>query len=146
MLDWDLATLYEVPTKVFNQAVQRNLDRFPEDFMFRLTEHGLKENRSQIVTGSQRHRDPKNPPYAFTEHGIAMLSAILRSERAVQVSISIIRAFVKLRELLASTKDLAIRVEQLEVHQKDHRSIIAILAAEIDELKSLPEPKTKSIM
>jgi hypothetical protein len=90
--------------------------------------------------------DPKNPPYAFTEHGIAMLSAILRSERAVQVSISIIRAFVKLRELLASTKDLAIRVEQLEVHQKDHRSIIAILAAEIDELKSLPEPKTKSIM
>jgi hypothetical protein len=73
MLDWDLATLYEVPTKVFNQAVQRNLDRFPEDFMFRLTEQELRENRSQLVTGSQRHRAPRNPPWAFTEHGVAML-------------------------------------------------------------------------
>jgi hypothetical protein len=146
MLDWDLATLYEVPTKVFNQAVQRNLDRFPEDFMFRLTEQELRENRSQLVTGSQRHRAPRNPPWAFTEHGVAMLSAVLRSDRAVQVSISIVRAFVKLRELLASNKEIATRVEKLEAHQKEHRSIIAILAAEIDELKSLPDPKTKRIM
>jgi hypothetical protein len=74
------------------------------------------------------------------------LSAVLRSDRAVQVSISIVRAFVKLRELLASNKEIATRVEKLEAHQKEHRSIIAILAAEIDELKSLPDPKTKRIM
>jgi ORF6N domain len=146
MLDRDLATLYDVPTKAFNQAVRRNLDRFPEDFMFRLTEQELRENRSQLVTGSQIHRSLRNPPYAFTEHGIAMLSAVLRSDRAVQVSISIIRAFVRLRELLANNKDLAARVEKLESHQKEHRSIIAILAAEIDELKSLPEPKSKRVM
>ena len=146
MLDWDLAALYEVSTKVFNQAVQRNLPRFPADFMFRLSEQELKDNRSQLVTGSQRHRDPRSLPYAFTEHGVAMLSAVLRSERAVQLSISIIRAFVKLRELLANNKELAARVEKLEAHQKDHRSIIAILVAEIDELKSLPDPKTKHIM
>jgi hypothetical protein len=146
MLDWDLAALYQVSTKVFNQAVQRNLERFPEDFMFRLTDHEVRKDRSQIVTGSQRHRDSRALPYAFTEHGVAMLSAVLRSERAVQMSILIVRAFVKVRELLAHNKDLAVRVEKLETHQKEHRSIIAILAAEIDDLKSLPEPKNKRIM
>lgn len=142
MLDRDLAMLYEVRTKAFNQAVLRNRDRFPEDFMFRLTEQELRENRSQLVTGSQIHRSQRNPPYAFTEH----CDAVLRSDRAVQVSISIIRAFVKLRELLATNKDLAARVEKLEAHQKEHRSIIAILAAEIDDLKTLPDPKSKRIM
>jgi hypothetical protein len=146
MLDSDLAALYQVPTKALNQAVQRNLERFPQDFMFRLTDQEVTSNRSQIVTGSRRHRDSRALPYAFTEHGVAMLSAVLRSERAVQMSILVVRAFVRIRELLAHNRDLAARVEKLESHQKEHRSIIAILAEEIDELKRLPDPKSKRIM
>src|SRR5882724_2659338 len=89
MLDADLAELYQVSTKAFNQAVKRNLDRFPEDFMFRLTTVEL--NRSQFVTGSRKHRDPRHLPYAFTEHGVAMLSSILNSAAAVQMNIVIMR-------------------------------------------------------
>jgi hypothetical protein len=104
MLDTDLAHLYEVTTKALNQAVRRNRDRFPGDFMFQLTREETEQlNRSQIVTGSQKHRDPRFPPYAFTEQGVAMLSSILRSKRAVMVNISIMRAFVKLRVMLAPT-------------------------------------------
>jgi hypothetical protein len=102
VLDADLAKLYGVTTKALNQAVRRNRDRFPADFMFQLS---LKEaaalNRSQIVTGSQKHRDPRYRPFAFTEQGIAMLSSVLRSQRAVQVNIEIMRAFVRLRRILA---------------------------------------------
>ena len=100
MLDADLAELYRVPTKAFNQAVKRNPDRFPEDFMFRLSSDEL--NQSQFVTGSQKHRDPRNLPYAFTELGVAMLSSVLSSKRAVQMNILIMRAFVKLREVRLS--------------------------------------------
>jgi hypothetical protein len=90
MLDSDLAELYQVPTKAFNQAVKRNLGRFPSDFMFQLCAEEMELlDRSQIVTGSQKHRDPRYLPYAFTEHGVAMLSAVLRSDRAVQMSISL---------------------------------------------------------
>jgi hypothetical protein len=85
MLDSDLAELYQAPTKTLNQAVKRNPDRFPDDFMFRLTdEEAEASNRSQTVTGSQKHRDPRLLPYAFTEHGVAMLSSVLHSTRAVQ--------------------------------------------------------------
>ena len=115
LLDADLANLYAVSTKALNQAVKRNLSRFPDDFMFRLTSEETKElNRSQIVTGSQKHRDPRFPPFAFTEQGVAMLSSVLRSERAVQVNIAIMRAFVRLRELLSSNADLARRLDELE--------------------------------
>jgi hypothetical protein len=116
MLDSDLAKLYEVSTKAFNQAVKRNRNRFPEDFMFRLASEEL--NRSQFVTGSQKHRDPRYPPYAFTEHGVAMLSSVLGSDRAIQMNILIIRAFLKLRELLATHKDLARKMEHLETTPK----------------------------
>lgn len=99
LLDADLAGLYGVTTKALNQAVKRNLSRFPGDFMFRLTrEETVELNRSQIVTGSQKHRDPRYPPFAFTEQGVAMLSSALRSERAVQVNIIIMRTFVRMRE------------------------------------------------
>ena len=88
MLDRDLAELYDVQTKVLNQAVRRNLGRFPSDFMFQLTKEELSQlNRSQFVTGSQKHRDPRFRPYAFTEQGVAMLSSVLRSERAVAVNV-----------------------------------------------------------
>jgi hypothetical protein len=102
MLDRDLAELYQVQTKALNQAVRRNSDRFPADFMFQLSEKAIAElNRSQFVTGSEKHRNPRFRPYAFTEQGVAMLSSVLRSKRAIIVNVEIMRAFVKLRQMLA---------------------------------------------
>jgi hypothetical protein len=104
MLDADLAALYEVPTKALNQALRRNLERFPEDFAFRLSKDDLKNWRSQIVTSNPSARmGLRRPPYAFTQEGIAMLSSVLRSERAIQMNIAIMRAFVRLRELMAAS-------------------------------------------
>jgi len=115
MLDRDLAKLYDVTTAAFNQAVRRNRDRFPEDFMFQLMPAEVAQlNRSQIVIGSERHRDPRFRPYAFTEHGVAMLSSVLRSKRAITVNIEIMRAFVKLRQMLASNAELSRRLDELE--------------------------------
>jgi len=115
MLDRDLADLYQVQTKVLNQAVRRNLDRFPADFMFQLSGKEVSAlNRSQFVTGSEKHRDPRFRPYAFTEQGVAMLSSVLRSKRAITVNIEIMRAFVKLRQMLASNVELSRRLDELE--------------------------------
>ena len=115
MLDSDLAEIYGVETKALNQAVKRNASRFPEDFMFRLTTGDVSElNRSQIVTGSQKHRDPRFPPYAFTEHGALMLANVLNSDRAALTSVLVVRAFVRLRQLLSSNADLARKLESLE--------------------------------
>ena len=115
MLDRDLARLYDVLTAALNQAVRRNRERFPEDFMFQLTSSEVAElNRSQIVIGSQKHRDPRSRPYAFTEPGVAMLSSVLRSKCAIAVNIEIMRAFVKLRQLFVSDTDLAKRLDNLE--------------------------------
>jgi len=113
MVDADLAALYGVPTKALNQAVRRNPRRFPQDFMFRLTAVEARSLRSQIVTsnarGGRRHR-----PLVFTEHGVAMLSSVLRSHRAVAVNIEIMRAFVQLRRALATVPELALRIDALE--------------------------------
>jgi hypothetical protein len=115
MLDYDLAALYQVSTKALNQAVGRNRERFPIDSMFQLTVIELNQlNRSQVVTGSQKHRNPKFGPHAFTEHGILMLSSVLDSDRAVQVNIEIMRAFVNLRRMLASNVELAGKLKDLE--------------------------------
>lgn len=126
MLDSDLAALYGVGTKVLNQAVRRNRERFPKDFMFQLSKDELGTfaainigpssgtNRSQFVTGSQKHRDPRFRPYVFTEQGVAMLSSVLRSARAVQVNIEIMRTFVRLRQWLASNAELAKRLADME--------------------------------
>lgn len=115
MLDRDLAKLYDVSTAAFNQAVRRNRERFPEDFLFQLTSAEIDQlNRSQIVIGSEKHRDPRFRPYAFTEQGVAMLSSVLRSKRAIIVNIEIMRAFVKLRQLLASNAELSRRLDELE--------------------------------
>jgi hypothetical protein len=115
MLDRDLAELYQVLTKAINQAVRRNSDRFPADFMFQLSEEEVAElNRSQFVTGSEKHRDPRYRPYAFTEQGVAMLSSVLRSKQAIIVNIEIMRAFVKLRQMLASNAELSRRLNELE--------------------------------
>jgi hypothetical protein len=114
ILDTELAGLYGVTTKALNQAVKRNAARFPGDFMFRLTrtETGAL-NRSQVVTGSQKHRDPRFPPFAFTEHGAIMAATILNSPRAVEMSVFVVRAFVRLRELLASNAAILSAIREL---------------------------------
>ena len=115
ILDTDLAALYGVETKRLNEQVKRNAQRFPADFMFRLSAEETTElNRSQFATGSQKHRDQRFPPFAFTEHGAIMAATVLNSTRAVEVSIFVVRAFVQLRELLASHRDLAQKLEELE--------------------------------
>lgn len=135
MLDRDLAELYQTPTKALNQAVSRNADRFPDDFMFRLTAAEAEAlNRSQFVTGSYKHRNPRLLPYAFTEHGVATLSSVLRSKRAVQMNIVIIRAFMKLRQILASHTALARRIEKVEATQKDHGAILSLVAEDVESL------------
>jgi hypothetical protein len=117
LLDSDLAALYGVATKVLVQAVKRNLQRFPADFMFHLTEQELRASRSQFVTLNEsggRGHNVKYRPYAFTEQGVAMLSSVLRSERAVQVNVEIMRAFVRLRGLASHNHELARRLDDLE--------------------------------
>ena len=134
MLDFDLAKMYQVLTKALNQAVKRNLGRFPEDFMFQLTSEewkalnaqpeALNLNRSQIVTGSdskpqailttQKHREGKSLPYAFTELGVAMLSSVLRSDKAIDTNIAIMRAFVELRHYALTYTELAQKMADLE--------------------------------
>ena len=143
MIDADLAELYQVLTKNLNLAVRRNRDRFPEDFMFQLTKEEAESLRLQIATSNEGRGGRRYPPYAFTEHGVAMLSSVLGSKRAVQMNILIIRAFVKIREMLATHKDLAARMEKLEGTQKQHASVISILADEIKQLKRLPVPPPK---
>jgi hypothetical protein len=120
LLDADLADLYGVATKVLNQAVKRNLDRFPEDFMFQLTPEEWGDMRSQIVTSSRRKLSAV--PYAFTEQGVAMLSTVLRSQRAVEVNIAIMRTFVQLRRLMDSNRDLRLRIEAMETRYDEQFS------------------------
>ena len=134
MLDRHLAELYGVPTKVLNQAVRRNLDRFPEDFLLELTWEEAEElSRSQIVTLKQG-QNTKYLPQAFTEQGVAMLSSVLRSEQAVQVNVAIMRAFVRLRETLATHRDLARKLEVLE------RKYDAQFRVVFDAIRKLMEP------
>jgi hypothetical protein len=132
LMDEDLAKLYQVSTKALNQAVKRNIDRFPDDFMFHLTKEEDALMRSQIVTSSKRklqyHR------LAFTEHGVAMLASVLRSPRAVQTSVSIIRAFIRMRELIAANADVAARLEKLETTQGRTSDVIEMLVEDIDKL------------
>ena len=114
MLDRDLAFLYGVETKILNRAVKRNLQRFPPDFMFQLTGDEAEALRCQIGTSNKGRGGRRYLPYVFTEPGVAMLSSVLSSERAITVNIEIIRAFIKLRQLLASNTELARRLDELE--------------------------------
>ncbi len=143
MLDSDLAVLYEVETRALIQAVKRNIDRFPDDFMFQLDPDEAALLRSQSVileTGRGRHR--KYLPYAFTEQGVAMLSSVLRSPRAVQVNIEIMRAFVRLRQILQANADLARKLVALE---KKYDSQFRAVFDAIRELMRPPDLKPKQI-
>ena len=141
MLDADLASLYGVETRVLVQAVRRNLGRFPEDFMFQLSKEEVDFLRSQIVTLKRgRGQHSKYLPYAFTEQGVAMLSSVLHSPRAIQVNIEIMRAFVRLRQMLASHAELARKLDALE--QKYDAQFKAVFDA-IRQLMAPPEPKRR---
>ena len=143
MLDTDLAGLYGVPTKKLNEQVRRNKKRFPSDFMFQLTPEDVERLRSQFATlkaGRGQHR--KYRPYVFTEQGVAMLSSVLHSERAIQVNIAIMRAFVQLREMIGSNKGLARRLNELE---KKYDSQFRVVFEAIRELMAEPEPRVRRV-
>ncbi len=183
ILDSDLAAIYGVPTKVLNQAVKRNQDRFPEDFVFRVTgddlayltsqyaisrvelldsqEDGMRSqsvtlkvarNRSQFVTGSQKHRDPRHLPHAFTEHGAIMAATVLNSPRAVQMSVFVVRAFIRMRAALTDNRELARKLVALEkeitARLDVHESVIVDTLRRLMEIidpPALPEPPGKQI-
>jgi len=142
MLDTDLATLYGVETRALVQAVKRNRERFPADFMFQLTTDEAAYLRSQIVISSAGHGGRRYAPYAFTEHGVAMLAAVLQSPRAVQVSIEIVRAFVRLRAMLAGNADLARKLVALE---KRYDAQFKVVFDAIRELMSPPSKPRRRI-
>ena len=141
MFDRDLAGLYGVKTQVLNQAVKRNIKRFPEDFIFQLTNKEVENWKSQIVISNREKMGLRKAPFVFTEHGVLMLSSVLKSERAIQVNIQIVRTFIKLREMLSKYKDLKEKVEDIE-KKYDHRFKIVF-----DTLKHLikeeENPKNK---
>ena len=144
MVDRDLAELYGVETKHLNRQVKRNIQRFPEEFMLQLT----IEERNQLVTICHRFKTMKHSsslPYVFTEHGVAMLASVLKSDRAVKISINIIKAFVKLREMLSTHKELAHKLAQLERKIEKHDDEIKLVFDAIRQLMTPPEPKRKRI-
>lgn len=144
LLDADLAALYGVTAKRLNEQVRRNLDRFPEDFMFQLAPNEYEALRSQFATlktGRGQHR--KYLPYVFTEHGAIMAASVLNTPRAVEMSIYVVRTFVKLREMLASNKDLARKLNELERKLGAHDQAIASILSAIRELMVPPEPTKK---
>ena len=141
MLDRDLAGLYGVETKVLKQAVKRNIDRFPKDFMFELTTKEFEIWRSQFVTSKSDKMGLRYKPMAFTEQGVSMLSSVLRSKRAVQVNIEIMRTFVKLREMLTEHKDLARKVEQIEKKYDEKFQIVFEAITQLWEEDEKPKKK-----
>jgi hypothetical protein len=164
ILDRDLAGLYGTTTKRLNEQVKRNRKRFPEDFMFQLTAKewadltsqiamsNTQSNRSQIATGSQRHRDPRFTPYAFTEHGALMAANILRSKRAIQMSVFVVRAFIRMRQMLIEQRGLARKLAELEeeltARLDVHETAINEILGQIRRLLSSPpepEPPKKRI-
>lgn len=137
LLDADLAQLYRVETRALLQAVKRNRSRFPADFMFQLSRSELENWRSQFVMSNPNARmGLRRPPYAFTEQGVAMLSSVLKSKRAIAVNIQIMRTFVKLREILSTHKDLARKLDELEAKYDEQFTIV------FDAIRKLMGPPT----
>jgi len=140
MLDFDIAELYEVETKVLNQAVKRNKDRFPKDFMFRVTKEVWELLRPQIVTLEKEGRGkyPKYLPFAFTEHGVTMLASVLRSETAIKMNIAIVRAFIALRQFTINHKELAQEIKNLSGEVDNHSTQLTQI---YDALENLLDEK-----
>jgi phage regulator Rha-like protein len=139
MLDKDLAEMYGVETKALKQAIRRNMDRFPEDFMFELTKEEMESLRSQIVTSNRG--GTRYQPFAFTEQGVAMLSSILNSAVAIQVNIQIIRIFTKMREMLLTNKDILLKLERLEKDITTNKQDIANIFEALKQLLTPPAEK-----
>jgi hypothetical protein len=157
ILDVDLARIYGVTTKRLNEQVKRNARRFPADFAFRLSKAELEhlarqlagpkrsDNRSQIATGSQKHRDPRFLPNAFTEHGALMAANVLNSPQAVAMSVLVVRAFVRMRHMLAAHKELTGKLSELERKIGTHDEQIQMIFEAIRELMTPPAPKRRRI-
>jgi hypothetical protein len=145
ILDRDLAQLYGVKTKALKQAVRRNPKRFPQDFMFELTKEEFENWRSQFVTSNRDKMGLRYRPMAFTEQGVAMLSSVLNSERAIEVNIAIMRVFVRLREMMATHKDLAFKLVELEERLEGHDEQIQNIFDAIRQLMTPPEKGRKKI-
>jgi len=146
ILDRELAAIYGATTKRLNEQVKRNRDRFPEDFMFQLTAEEAERSRSQIATlNSGRGQNIKYRPYAFTEHGAIQVANVLNSPRAIAMGVYVVRAFVHLRDLLASNKALAQKLNDLEHKLRNHDEAIAAILSAIRELMNSPPPKRRGI-
>jgi hypothetical protein len=136
MIDRDLAELYGVETRTLNQAVKRNLQRFPGDFMFQMTSEELENWKSQIVISNKEKMGIRKPPLVFTEQGVAMLSSVLNSERAILVNIQIIRIFTRIRELLVSNKEILQKLMELENRGLDHDKKIKLIFEYLQQLRN----------
>jgi len=145
LLDRDLAELYGVETKVLKQAVRRNIKRFPNDFMFELTKEEFENWRSQFVTSNAEKMGLRYSPMAFTEQGVAMLSSVLRSNRAIEVNVAIMRAFVQLRKMISSHKELAHKLLELEQRLEGHDEQIQVIFEAIKQLMMPPKKSRKRI-
>ncbi len=143
MIDRDLSELYGIETKVLKQAIKRNIERFPEDFMFIMTKEELENWRSQFVTSNSDKMGLRYAPYCFTEQGVTMLSCVLKSKRAIEVNIKIIRVFVKMKEMLLTHKDILIKIEQMEQQVVQNSKEIKIIFNALKQLLNPPnEPRT----
>ncbi len=145
LLDRDLAELYDVETKVLKQAVRRNIKRFPNDFMFELTKEEFENWRSQFVTSNSDKMGLRYKPMVFTEQGVAMLSSVLRSNRAIEVNIAIMRVFVQLRKMISSHKELAHKLSELEQRLEGHDEQIQVVFEAIKQLMAPPKKPRKKI-
>jgi len=134
MLDRDLAELYSVETRVLNQAVKRNIDWFPEDFMFQLSTAELENWKSQIVISNREKLGLRKPPFAFTEHSVLMLSSVLNSPQAIQVNIQIVRIFTRLRNLLSEHTELKLEIADIKKHLQNHDKNIEFVFSYLDKL------------
>ncbi len=143
MLDEDLAALYQVETKRLNEQVKRNLNRFPKDFMFQLSEKEYRNLKSQNATSSWGGK--RKPPFAFTEHGILMLSSVLNSRTAIQVNLKIIRIFIKMREILSTNKDILLKLEKLEKRVDTNSKDIQVIFGYVKQLLTPPNPPRRRI-
>ena len=150
MLDRDLAKLYDVPTKVLKQSVKRNITRFPEDFMFEMTIDEFKNWRSQFVTSNADQMGLRYAPFCFSEQGVAMLSSILNSERAVNVNIQIIRIFIRIRQMFIDNTEIRLEIEKIKGELNNHEKNMEVvfqcldkLSLKIDGLKEIPQPQPR---
>jgi hypothetical protein len=145
MLDRDLAVLYGIETKVLKQAVKRNLSRFPKDFMFELTKSEFENWRSQFVTSNSDKMGLRYVPMAFTEHGILMLSSVLKSDKAIQTNIQIMRIFTKVRQMLLDTTEMKIDILQIQKKLENHDKNIELVFSYLDELTEKKENDGKRV-